>query len=294
MDHMDGYWICDQQNRTWRVLGAPFNQTAQHDIMDCCGNCAQHPLIDEQILQLFHSEALDLDWGDIIMHEEFAAIQHETAEQRVAREAKEAANKAAAALTQRATEMARYARLKAQVNTVMVKDDRGKKVATIRKVQEPCKWLYLDEKAPSHEWRTNRRTGKQEPPYRPYLTGAQCWAWEYIDPKTKQRVVKHTCDHLHPGEEDWCAEWAKDRNYCPAATAAPPTRDFSGLAAGSGGFSTPSKHSDSRSTTSTASTFSSISIHSAPGAPRKAAPQNTRTSGGFSRKGGFSALLFDD
>lgn len=218
MDHEDGYWICDIQNRTWLVIDTPFNHL-------------EHPLINDEIIQMIHSDATGLLWGDLLLADEYAVQARETSAQRAERLQKEQEAEAERHLNNRAAEMERYARIKAQVNTIMLKDERGKKTITIRKIMEPCKWLYLDETAPKHEWRTTRG-GKLEPPYRPYLTGATCWAWEYIDPKTKKRIIKHTCDHLHPGEENWCNEWNLDKEWRNNVTASRDFsyhRDFSGL-----------------------------------------------------------------
>lgn len=247
MDHEDGYWICDNQHKTWRVLEGPFQPIMPHSPEQCCGGCDFHPLINEDIIQMIHSEITGLLWGDLLMQYELQILASETDEEREMKEAIEKAAKAAKLLSMRAAEMERYARLKAQTNLVLEKTDRGK-VSRIRKIAEPCKWLYLDEKAPKHEWRRNR-TGKDEPPYRPYLTGAQCWAWEYTDPRTNKKVIKHTCDHLHPGEDDWLDEWSKDRHYRPTDSS---VRDFRSLAAptprsselSTASYSTPIRASD--------------------------------------------------
>jgi hypothetical protein len=225
MDYEDGYWVCELQGLTWRVLDAPFDPDYFHPAEQCCGNCHQHPLMTDELIQLMHSEVTGLLWGDLLLDHEDEARLTETPEQCAERLKAEQALATERMLATRSSEMERYARVKAQVNTVMIKDDRGKKISTIRKIPEPCKWLYLDESAPKYEWRTTR-SGKCEPPYRSHLTGAMCWAWEYTDPKTKQRVVKHTCDHLHPGEEGWHIEWNTDNRWRPAPVA---TRDFSGL-----------------------------------------------------------------
>jgi hypothetical protein len=71
--------------------------------------------------------------------------------------------------------------------------DRMKKGKTLK----PCKWLYLNE------------DGKT---YSKHLTGAQCWAWEYIDPKTGKVEKPHSCKHLHPGDHDWCDAWNSNRD----------------------------------------------------------------------------------
>lgn len=288
MDHIDGYWHCDQQDRTWVVLDEPFDATSSHAIEHCLGSCSQHILIDAMVFSMIHSEAFGFCWGDLIQADEAAKLASETPEERSARLEAEAAKREASFLTTRATEMERYARLKSQTNTEMIKTDRGK-VARIRKVQEPCKWLYLDEKAPKSEW-WRTRDGKLNPPYRPHLTGGECWAFEYHDPKTGKLQVKHTCDRLHPGEEGWCSEWNTNGRWRPAATE---VRDFSCL---SGNRSGPSRCSDAASTVS-ASSASSRSFHSAPCAPRKPtqAPP-ARSSYKDSKKGssGFRALAFDD
>jgi hypothetical protein len=60
------------------------------------------------------------------------------------------------------------------------------------KVMRPCKWMYMNE------------DGKT---YSDHVTGAQCWAWEYTDPKTGKQECPHTCKHLHPNEFGWRDEW---------------------------------------------------------------------------------------
>lgn len=284
MDHMDGYWHCDQQNRTWLVITAqslnPF-----HSIEECVGNCELHSLMDDTVFSMLHAEAFGISWGDLIIADELAMRSAETPEELAARMASEAANELARTLAIKAAEMERYARLKAQTNTEVIKTDRGK-FTRIRKIQEPCKWLYLDEKAPKHEWRRTR-TGKMEPPYRPHLSGAECWAFEYHDPKTGKLQIKHTCDHLHPGEEGWHEEWNTDGRWRPAAAE---TRDFSSLA-GSCASRTPSRCSDSASTVSAASSYSH---RSAPGAPRKAPPPPQRSYERKKTSTGFHVLALDD
>jgi len=39
---------------------------------------------------------------------------------------------------------------------------------------------------------------------------AECWAHEYVDPKTKQRKEPHTCNCFHPGQKGWKDEWLWD------------------------------------------------------------------------------------
>ena len=282
MDRMDGYWHCDQQNRTWVVLDYPFDATANHDPEQCLGSCCQHLLMDSMVFSMIHADALNLSWGDLILADNAAMLAAETPEMRAAREAIEAAKEASRQLAIKAAEMERYARLKSQTNTEMVKTNNGKKIAVIRKVQEPCKWLYLDEKAPRHEWRT-LRDGKREPPYRPYLTGAECWAFEYHDPKTGKLQVKHTCDHLHPGEEGWMTNWDTNGRWRPTT---PETRDFGCLR---------DKAYSRSDASSTVSTISSTSFHSCSAPQRKPIPGPTRTYASNKKAPrGFSTLAYDD
>ena len=290
MDHMDGYWHCDQQNRTWVVLDESFDAGSDHSFEHCLGSCSMHILMDSIVFSMFHAEAFGLCWGDLILADEEAKLAAETPEQRALRLDAEAAKRTEIFLATRSTEMERYARLKAQTNTEMIKTDRGK-VARIRKVQEPCKWLYLDEKAPKCDWRRTRE-GKPEPPYRPYLTGGECWAFEYHDPKTGKLQIKHTCDRLHPGEEDWRKEWNTNGGvldkYGRWRPVAAETRDFSSLA-NNCGVHTPSRCSD---TASTVSAVSSHSHHSVSSTSRKS--WTTHSYGGKKSASGFLALSFDD
>jgi len=283
MDHIDGYWHCDQQNRTWVVLDACFCADVHHTIDQCLGNCSQHTLMDDTLFSMFHAEAFDISWGDLIVADEEATRARETASERAARLDAEAAALASRQLTVKSTEMERYARIKAQTNTEIIKTDRGK-VARIRKIQEPCKWLYLDEKAPKHEWRMTR-SGKREPPYRPYLSGAECWAYEYHDPKTGKLQVKHTCEEWNTNVEGWCEEWNTNGRWRPPVQE---TRDFSCLTGIIHNARTPSRCSDSASTTSGAS---SHSHRSTPGAPRKVV---TSFAGNKKTTSGFRVLAFDD
>jgi len=60
------------------------------------------------------------------------------------------------------------------------------------KIMRPCKWVYLN---------------VEDNTYSTHLSGAQCWAWEYDDPRTGKRECPHTCKHLHPNEFGWRDEW---------------------------------------------------------------------------------------
>jgi hypothetical protein len=160
----------------------------------------------------------------------------EAAESSTAKANRLAAEEAAAEerrLSGEAAAMAAYADLKKVTCSV------GKGAARhIKKVAFPCKWLYCDDAAPRSQWRKNE-TGQWCAPRRNHLTGGECWAHEYTDPKRfkaeKARliakgmaeaaaeaqakvfahVVKHNCDHLHPGEAGWLPQWNTNARFRP-------------------------------------------------------------------------------
>ncbi len=39
---------------------------------------------------------------------------------------------------------------------------------------------------------------------------AECWMWEYTDPKTKKAMTPRTCNCLHPGQPGWDDKWLVD------------------------------------------------------------------------------------
>ncbi len=166
-----------------------------------------------------------------------AARAAETAEQRAKREQAEQAQEEDLVLTGESAKMASYAAMQKIVNT----SGKGK-AAHLVKVTGPCKWLYCDEKAPKSQWRKNEN-GEWCAPVLKSMTGSQCWAWEYTDPKkfTAEfkrlkgmgqsdaaataaatrfaHTIKHSCKFLHPGEEGWMSQWEKDRSYKPPMAA---------------------------------------------------------------------------
>jgi len=81
------------------------------------------------------------------------------------------------------------------------------KAATIFR---PCKNLYVDEnpKVP----KVRHKDGRMVCQERIFLTGSECWAWDYTDPKTKVKKAPHTCVYLHPGQEGWNPAWERDKN----------------------------------------------------------------------------------
>ena len=180
-------------------------------------------------------------WADQAEADIAAARAAETAEQRSKRLAAEQEQEQDLALTGESAKMASYGDMQKIVNTSS--SGKGKaKVMHLHKVTGPCKWLYCDEKAPKSQWRKNEN-GEWCAPVLKAVTGSQCWAWEYTDPKkftaefkrlksagqsdaaataaAKRfaHTIKHSCKFLHPGEDGWLAQWEKDRTYKPPVAA---------------------------------------------------------------------------
>ena len=88
---------------------------------------------------------------------------------------------------------------------------RGDAVA---KKQTPCSRLY--------SCVGDKSTGGAKPTTR--HISSECWSHERTDPRTGQKVIKHVCPWLHPGEEGWMAEWETNRLWKPVAA---PTRSWS-------------------------------------------------------------------
>jgi hypothetical protein len=150
-------------------------------------------------------------WGDIAEMDFAEAEARMTSAQRAAKSAALEAEMAERSKTAEAARMFNYAEDQKLANT----KGRGKERA-IGKVNEPCRWLYCDEKAPKSMWTKNAK-GDLCAPVRMALTGAQCWAHEYVHPKSGLLVKPHTCKRLHPGEDGWLVVWAKDRTFKPSA-----------------------------------------------------------------------------
>jgi len=181
-----GLWVCEAQDRYWTVVDEP--------------------------------EKL---WGDL-NEEAFAEDEARmTAPEKAKRLRMEMALAAERGLTLEASRMFSYAESQKLLNS------RGKgRDRHIGKVDEPCKFLYCDEKAPKGQWTTNAK-GERCAPVRAALTGSECWAHMYRHPKTGALMTPHTCKRLHPGEPGWRPEWHLNRTF----RVAPPTKADSFFAA---------------------------------------------------------------
>jgi len=133
-------------------------------------------------------------WWSLVGEEMLATEDREVAEglaTRVEREAR------AAALVDAFDRKNKSERVAIRVGAMCTK-----KSVVIQKVAQPCKFLYNCQGTPARPTSMSVTT--------------ECWSHEYIDPLTKQKIVKHVCDRLHPGEEGWCSAWDTDRNFRPA------------------------------------------------------------------------------
>jgi hypothetical protein len=159
------------------------------------------------------SVAAGVSWGDMALYDERDAAAAMSAAERAAflklaaeRDAAEAAERA---LTLESSRMFNYAESQKLLNM------RGKgRDRHLAKVDEPCKFLFCDERAPKNTWSTNAK-GERCAPVRRHLTGSECWAHEYHDPRSNNLLTPHTCKRLHPNEPGWLNEWNTDRTFRP-------------------------------------------------------------------------------
>lgn len=187
---------------------------APHSTDFCEGNCPQHPLLRGAVLEMHLAlSQYGMTWGDIAYFDDLAKEASKTLQQRQKEANQRAAEELMRSLDAESFTMKTHAERMAIVSRQGVK--RGD---AARKVQRPCKWLYCNEHAPKSQWRRDK-DGKLCAPRVEHMTGAQCWAWEYTDPKTKQVKRPHTCPYLHPGEEGWHKEWETNAYWDPADAA---------------------------------------------------------------------------
>lgn len=189
----------------YRDFASSETPSGPHSAAECWGNCSSHPLLIGDVLKMHVLvEHYGLSWGDIFYYDEQIRLAKMTD-----KEKEEAAKKAAVEATMNALAVKSYDMQVHAERMAIVSRMGVKKGEVSKKLQKPCKWLYCDEKAP-------KVNGKA--PQTNHIC-SECWAWEYVDPKTKQKKKPRTCPYLHPGEEGWCQQWATNKKYDPCATA---------------------------------------------------------------------------
>ena len=175
----------------------------------CFGNCSMHPLIRGCIADMLEEMAGGLSWGGI-NEREFERIESlRSPEECLAHAVALAAIDEGHNLDYEIGRMFSYAQTCAARNAVRVEGAKGARKTTIKKIDQPCKWLYCDEAAPK---KPNAK-GVMTAPIRESITGAQCWGHEFINPRTSQWERPHKCSHQHPGEPGWRPEWASNRRF---------------------------------------------------------------------------------
>lgn len=204
----DNLWECCETGRTWKVLDAKWVYDRSHSVEECYGSCPHHPLVSRDLVPLHLSEAYGLSWGDYHGLMEQLRNLTESAAEKAARDAAKAKEDRDMKLRAEASERERYTEIMKHRAQMGTSKGEGPK-----KLIHPCKNLYIIEKAPKSEW--VQRGGKLCPPSSRALTGSECWAWEYKDPRTGQMKAPHTCMYQHPGEVGWHKEWLKDSKWRP-------------------------------------------------------------------------------
>jgi len=168
-----------------------------HDAWNCRGGCAKHPLMTGEYLAWCSEIRIGASWGDLVIEEEARNLAAESETERIAREKRIADEEEKRLIAEEINRREIYAR------DVGMKVRMGlKRTEKVAKRQQPCKWVVGE------------------------FAGDECWAHEYTCPKTHNRIIKHTCDRLHPGEEGWCAQWITNPRYKPAGAA---VRSFAAL-----------------------------------------------------------------
>ena len=176
---------------------------APHATNECYGNCSIHPLLRGWMVDVH--VAIDIDgmsWGAYFAEEIPIVTSSTRGDEQMAD----------LELESKSFVMKNHAEKMAVVSKMGVK-----KGGAARKIQRPCKWLYCDESAPKSQWRRGA-DGKLCAPSTGHVA-SECWAWEYVEPKTKVKKAPHTCPYLHPGEEGWCSQWLNNKQYDPMASA---------------------------------------------------------------------------
>jgi hypothetical protein len=186
-----GYTFCIQTDKRWFVVPAEPDLTKPHVQEVCMGNCPFHPLLTKDMHILSNAHLYQTTWGDYLADLEEAMLAAETEEQKAERIQKEFQSAQEARARQDAILREVYARKMADNSTRGVNTKKGE---APKKLERPCKWMCGAEAEASARRKEN----------------PCCWAWEYMDPKTKKFMTPHTCMYQHPGEPGWHDEWLSD------------------------------------------------------------------------------------
>lgn len=195
-----GKWTCLSNKVSWLVVDEIPDLTKKHDACVCDGSCGD-VFHKGTYLTFAYAQVIGLTWGDLYWlwnREELSKLSAEEITKRNAEEAerlaREEAQRDLESLSAKLAEKARNHEIKAHY-----KCNKGKKE------NYPCKYLY--------SCVGERKTGGAKPST--LHISSECWSHAYTDPLTGERVEKHACWNLHPGEEGWCKEWETNRLFKP-------------------------------------------------------------------------------
>lgn len=195
-----GKWTCLSNKVSWLVVDEQPDLTKDHDACVCDGSCGD-VFHKGTYLTFAYAQVIGLTWGDLYWlwnREELSKLSAEEIAKRNAEEAerlaREEAQRDLESLSAKLAEKARNHEIKAHY-----KCNKGKKESY------PCKYLY--------SCVGERKTGGAKPTT--LHISSECWSHAYTDPLTGERIEKHACWNLHPGEEGWCKEWETNRLFKP-------------------------------------------------------------------------------
>jgi hypothetical protein len=161
------HWECEHGLWTYITSDADMaHKKPGHTVTQCLGNCAEHPLLYGDILDLHLAMDLGIGWGDLICDQERAALAAETAAERAER-VRRRAEEDHARLVALAESEIRKAKSIAQIQRAPMKRMMDKKTGK----PLPCKWAHT-----------------------PAENG-----W----PAGCGKHREHVCPYFHPDEPEW-------------------------------------------------------------------------------------------
>jgi hypothetical protein len=185
------YWECNETGRKWFILDEEPDLSKPHSDEICSGNCKYHPLMTCEVMVLTHPEHYNTSWGDFEEECDKYIKSLETTAETAARVVREEEERKREEVETEVRKREAYAMKMATIGSVGQRPAAATTAILTPKKQFPCKYFIGKEREESVK--------KGEKP--------ECWAWEYIDPKTKKLIIKHTCPYIHPGQAGWNDEW---------------------------------------------------------------------------------------
>jgi hypothetical protein len=198
------YWEC-RTGRKWLILDEEPDMSKPHSKEICTANCNHHPLMTIETIILEHSDHYNTSWGDFLVECEDYIKSLESAAQTAARIIREQELRKSDDLDSAVRLREAYASKMATIASIGQRHVAPTSAVPNPTKNSPCKWLVGSQHMASIK--------RDEMP--------QCWAWEYIDPKTKKSVIKHVCPFIHPGQPGWHHEWLSNPSFKPSTPSTP-------------------------------------------------------------------------